>query len=97
MTDVRAERAAVAIRRRFEARDLIDRLKSGPCKDCGRKFRPCQMDFWRDSESIVQVSKRLLMSKDRIVEEVAKCVLVCANCHRLRTWNRDRERRSGPT
>lgn len=23
----------------------------------------------------------------RILEEIAKCELVCANCHRLRTWS----------
>ena len=90
----REERAKIAARRRFEARDLLDRLKSGPCHDCKNdSLYSCQKDFWRESDDIIQVSKRLLMSKDRILEEVAKSVLLCSNCHRLRTWIRNRDRR----
>jgi hypothetical protein len=28
----------------------------------------------------------------RILSEVAKCEIVCANCHRMRTYNRHLER-----
>ena len=27
-------------------------------------------------------------SWEAVLEEVAKCEVVCANCHRLRTWSR---------
>jgi hypothetical protein len=29
----------------------------------------------------------------RLLEEVSKCELVCSNCHRVRSWKRDRIRR----
>ncbi len=34
-------------------------------------------------------------SVERLLAEVAKCELVCANCHRVRTWNRTNEKKKG--
>jgi hypothetical protein len=39
----------------------------------------------------------LLKSKKRILEEAARRDLICANCGRLRTWERDRAERMGKT
>lgn len=38
-----------------------------------------------DASALVRRSASL----DRVLEEVAKCDLVCANCHRLRTTDRE--------
>lgn len=85
-------------RRRFEARGLLDRLKSGPCKDCGLPFHSCQMDLVRrDGSRSVPPARMLHLSKRRLVEEAALCDLVCANCSRLRSWLAERARRSGDT
>jgi hypothetical protein len=67
-------------------------FKSGPCNDCGRSFHPWQMDFdHRPGEkkefSIGQAHTRGI-SQERIVREIAKCDLVCACCHRHRTYLR---------
>jgi hypothetical protein len=36
--------------------------------------------------SISQLVNSLYIKK--ALEEIKKCELVCANCHRMRTWNR---------
>jgi len=98
MTDLKVENAKKAARRRFEARELLARLKKKPCTDCGEKFHPCQMDFLRgDGKPGKPISKMLLKSKTTIIKEVEKCVLVCANCARLRNFHKQRAERSGAT
>jgi hypothetical protein len=97
MSDIREERNKVAARRRFEARLVLDELKSRPCEDCKGKFHPCQMDFWRDPGPGVHIARRTQMSRSRILEEASRCKIICSNCHRLRTWRAQRAARSGPT
>ncbi|ACH62143.1 hypothetical protein MYRNA_144 [Mycobacterium phage Myrna] len=66
-------------------------LKSGPCTDCGGTFHHFQMDWDHigdDKEFDVGKAVRIGYGKKRILAEIAKCELVCANCHRLRTWRR---------
>lgn len=68
----------------------IDRLKRGPCSDCGGRYNPWQMDFdHRDpslkEDGISRLIRDRKWSLERVLEEVAKCDLVCANCHRQRT------------
>lgn len=79
--------AVRAPRRRFEASEFINRLKAEPCTDCNTSFHYCQMDFdHRDpSTKRKQISYMKLLSLDTIRAEIAKCDLVCANCHRDRT------------
>jgi hypothetical protein len=75
-------------RRRFEARAIVNRIKqNGRCADCKEKFHYCQMDFdHRDrSTKKKQVSYMLMNGIETIMKEIAKCDLVCANCHRDRT------------
>jgi len=68
-------------------RAFMDSLKSGPCADCGLKFVPCQMDFdHRDPATKVKgLAQMFHWARGKILAEVAKCDLVCANCHRDRT------------
>jgi hypothetical protein len=72
------------------AADLLDRLRSVPCADCDGVFPQCAMDFdHRDPSSKVRAVTRLIYgSIDRMMAEAAKCDIVCANCHRLRTFER---------
>ncbi len=95
---IREENAKKAARRRFEARGLLHRLKSGPCQDCKQTYLPCQMDFIRriDTDK-APVSKLLLRSQAVIIADIQKCDLLCANCGRLRTWAKQRNLRSGHT
>ncbi len=77
--------------KRFKVRmDFINEMKSGPCHDCGNSFPPECMDFdHRDDEHKFRgISDMLSYSLERLMAEVAKCDLVCANCHRIRTKSR---------
>ena len=65
---------------------VVDAL-GGTCHDCGGKFHPACFDFdhIEPSEKSANVSQLCGSSFDRAMQEAAKCELVCANCHRIRT------------
>lgn len=70
-------------------REWMADLKANPCKDCGRTLRPEAMDFDHiQGEKDTQISDMWSYSRERVVAELEKCELVCANCHRERTWRR---------
>lgn len=62
--------------------------------DCGQSYHYSVMDFDHvRGEKIGNVNK--LMTRRciaKLEEEIAKCDLVCSNCHRLRTWEREQAR-----
>jgi hypothetical protein len=78
--------------RAWEARqtELIRQAKEKPCADCGGAFPVFVMDF--DHLPGAKKAFGLGNAKDKgttaILAEIAKCEVVCANCHRLRTWSR---------
>ena len=66
-----------------------------PCTDCGQIFHPVCMHWdhlpgYIKSGNISQMVG-LAISREIILEEIAKCELVCANCHALRTHYRYNE------
>ena len=64
-------------------------LKSNPCRDCGGTFPPVAMDFDHvRGVKVTDLARMSQMSWDLVLDEVAKCDLVCANCHRVRTQSR---------
>lgn len=68
-------------------RDWITSLKQGPCTDCGGKFPPECMQFDHvHGEKLFTISE--IKGKARTLAEIAKCELVCANCHAIRTKQR---------
>lgn len=86
------ERHAVAQRRRRErVSAVLCEAKDVPCVDCGGRFPPICMDFdHKDSEKTVKLTdwaRRIGVSEvaiKRLREEIARCDVVCANCHRIR-------------
>lgn len=75
---------------RSHAKALLE-LRAAPCHDCHRTYSPFSMEFdHRDARTKVQEVTRMVgrASLQRILEEVAKCDVVCANCHRMRTFRR---------
>ena len=62
-------------------------LKDKPCVDCGKLFPSVCMDWDHvRGEKVAPVSRLLTRNNRRaILAEIAKCDLVCANCHRIRT------------
>lgn len=84
--------AQVAARRRKRIerhRKLLQDVKSQPCADCGGRFPYYVMDFDHLGDKVAEVS---LMAPsygtESLLAEVAKCDVVCANCHRIRTFRR---------
>lgn len=86
--DVRSRRNREFIRGRTE---WLRSLKVGrPCTDCGKVFPPEAMQFDHLPGTLKQgdVSTLTGRSMRGILQEIAKCELVCANCHVIRTFKR---------
>lgn len=77
-------------------RHLINNLKDKPCTDCGINYSVIVMQFdHRPGEiKLHNVSQMESKSVVQILAEVAKCDVVCANCHALRTYERHPHRRA---
>lgn len=61
--------------------------------DCGKSYPWYVMDFdHRDPSKKVDGIARMVLncSRDKLIKELKKCDLVCANCHRVRTHDRMR-------
>ena len=68
-------------------RALIRELKKKPCADCKVEYPYYVMDFDHrpGEEKVMDVSQIASFgSKKKILEEISKCDVVCANCHRIR-------------
>lgn len=66
-------------------REWISSLKSKACQDCGKNYPPEAMDFDHREDKKFGISDMWSHSRDRVLEELKKCDVVCANCHRKRT------------
>lgn len=67
-----------------------------PCADCGKFYHHCQMDFDHLRDKKFRLAGGYLKrGRRKMMQEMAKCELVCANCHRMRTFLR-RQQADGP-
>jgi len=79
----KAKRKAWFLNHRKMLNELVKKRKSLGCAICGEKDNRC-LDFHHTSGKEMNISRsvRLCLSKERIISEIDKCVVVCANCHR---------------
>jgi len=74
--------------KRAIVRVFYNKLKDVPCADCGKRFPPCAMDFDHvrgiKEFNMGHLGNRL--STRQIEKEAKKCDVVCACCHRIRTY-----------
>ena len=79
-------------------RTFIYTYKAVPCMDCGMTFPPVCMDFDHrpNEEKLFDVGPNIGLNIARLRKEIAKCDVVCACCHRLRTQERKRKAMKGP-
>lgn len=72
---------------RISNRAYTSKLKAEtPCSDCGISYPPYVMDFDHiGDDKVMAVSKIVQYSRERLIAEIAKCEVVCSNCHRIRT------------
>lgn len=78
---------------RLERIKITNEAKAGPCTDCGASWPPEAMDFDHvRGEKTAEVSRMVSAGwpVEKIVVEISKCDLVCACCHRIRTFKRKR-------
>ena len=81
--------SASTLARRNVLRQLIIDAKNVPCADCGRSYPPYVMDFDHvigEKEFNIGMAPALNKPLKKVIEEIAKCDVVCSNCHRERTY-----------
>ena len=71
--------------------DFVRKYKENKgCQSCGHSFPHYILDFDHLGNKQFNVSRiagsRYKLSK--IMEEIGKCEVICANCHKQRTWDR---------
>ncbi len=72
---------------------FVNALKEGrPCLDCSMVYPTYVMDFdHRDPTtkiSEIATMRRRHVPLEKLLAEIAKCDLICSNCHRIRTHKR---------
>lgn len=81
-----------AQRRQADREWLSEYKDNQPCADCGVRFPHWVLDFdhlpGSDKRGNLATMINEGFSRETILEEIAKCELVCANCHRTRTHTR---------
>lgn len=83
------EKCLDAGRQRAQAkREFINNFKRKPCTDCLVQYSPWVMQFDHLRDKVRDVSQ-LTGSPNCVIErEIAKCEVVCSNCHAERTHRR---------
>ena len=81
-----------------ERKKWLEGVKNKPCVDCGKIYPTWVMDFdHRDGQikigSISNLAIHNTSNFEKIKKEIAKCDLICANCHRERTYRRLQSRK----
>ena len=87
---MKSEKLSIAKQKAYLAQYLRDLKTKTPCVDCGINYPYYVMDFdhvrGQKHANVMELIKSL--SKKKIDEEIAKCEIVCSNCHRIRTHMR---------
>jgi hypothetical protein len=82
-------RAIYSAASRERTRKRTHKAKDVPCMDCGIRYPPAAMDFdhvrGKKLFGLNEAHNRAIQS---VKDEMAKCDVVCANCHRIRTYKR---------
>jgi hypothetical protein len=80
-------------RKRTELKRKIWKVKEDSgCIDCGEKYPHWMLDFdHKPGEVKIDSPTKILhmYSWEKAIIEIKKCDIVCANCHRIRTYTRN--------
>lgn len=75
-----------ALRRKRNVDFVIDYLKDKKCLDCGEDdIVVLEFDHISDKKFEISYATRATYSLEKIKQEIDKCDIVCANCHKRRT------------
>jgi hypothetical protein len=94
---MKSEKLSIA-KRKAELYKYLRTLKeNSPCVDCKIQYPYYVMDFdhvrGKKHKNVMELVPTL--SKKIIDEEIAKCEIVCSNCHRERTHFRKTHKKAG--
>ena len=83
--DKQKRKDQVTINRTKRKRILIE-LLGGKCYDCGGTYPTACYDFHHKcpKDKLFTIARKLHRTVEFLKKEVFKCVLLCANCHRIR-------------
>ena len=82
-----SERYLATARRSYAKRDEWLRGFKAKCKYCPESRYPCLDFHHRDpAQKDVTIGQVRHWSRERLTVEIAKCDIVCANCHRWLHW-----------
>lgn len=78
------------VRSYLKRRELVKQMKSRACADCDVQYPFYVMDFDHREGEIKEYELNRVdrMTTRAILREIEKCDVVCANCHRVRTYER---------
>ncbi len=86
------KRRAVRFTREARLRDraFLDEQKNVPCVDCDERYPSYVMQFDHvRGKKLFNIADHLgRYTRRRLMAEIAKCEVVCANCHAKRTYAR---------
>ena len=84
---MKTEKVSIAKQKAHLAQYIRDLKEASPCMDCKNKYPYYVMDFdhvrGKKHANVMELIPTL--SKKKIDLEIAKCEIVCSNCHRIRT------------
>jgi lysyl-tRNA synthetase class I len=95
LSKMKAEKLSIAKQKAYLAQYIRDLKEKSPCMDCKEYYPYYVMDFdhvrGKKHKNVMELIPTL--SKKKIDEEIAKCEVVCSNCHRIRTHIRKTQKR----
>lgn len=87
---MKSEKVSIAKQKTYLYKYIREYKERHPCVDCKVQYPYYVMDFdhvrGRKHKNVMELVPTL--SKKKIDEEIAKCEVVCSNCHRIRTHMR---------
>jgi hypothetical protein len=86
----KAKRSAQGRALRIQVKQQAVALLGGKCTDCQQEFPMSVFDFHHidPTQKDFSVGKYKIWN-DRLQAELKKCILLCANCHRIRHFEED--------
>ena len=87
---MKSEKLSIAKQKAYLAQYIRDLKEASPCMDCKNRYPYYVMDFdhVRGTKHANVMELIPTLSKKKIDLEIAKCEIVCSNCHRIRTHMR---------
>jgi hypothetical protein len=78
------------VKQRKKCKAYYESMKSYPCTDCKKTYPTYVMDWDHIQNKKYNVSRLVAFGSMKVLKnEISKCELVCSNCHRIRTHNRN--------